>query len=177
MKLFTLPNILSLSRLPLAAAFLLVESVPGRAAIVSAVALTDLADGFFARRLLSHDRRTGQLIDPITDKLFVVIALVALAVRRDISIAVLLIVLARDLYTTIGFLMSKALHWKIEFRARMIGKVTTVLQLVILLAVLFWPAAVRPLVTVVAVASALAIVDYTRAAVRQHRLATTAAGT
>src|SRR5688572_10901167 len=119
MKLFSLPNVLSLSRLPLAAAFLLVDSIAGRAVIVAAVGLTDLADGYFARRMPSHDRRAGAIIDPITDKLFVLIAFLAFAIRRDISIGMLLIVLARDIYTTFAFFILKALHWKFAFRARL----------------------------------------------------------
>lgn len=171
MKLFSFPNLLSLSRLPLAAAFLVVDSVSGRAAIVAAVGVTDLADGFFARRMPSHDRRSGQLVDPITDKLFVLIALMAFAVRGDITIGVLMILLARDIFATFGFLLLKALHWPIQFKARLSGKTTTVLQLAVLMALLFWPAAVRPLVLLVAVASIIAIADYSRAALRQRRLA------
>ena len=175
MKLFTFPNILSLSRLPMAAAFLLVDSVAGRAAIVAAVGLTDLADGYFARRMPSHDRRAGAIIDPITDKLFVLIAFLAFALRRDISVGMLLIVLARDIYNTIAFFVLKALRWNFQFRARMSGKVTTVLQLAVLVALLFWPAAVKPAVYMVGIASVIAIVDYSRAALRQRRLAGAAA--
>ncbi|HEX6557970.1 MAG TPA: CDP-alcohol phosphatidyltransferase family protein, partial [Longimicrobiales bacterium] len=65
MKLLTLPNLLSLARLPLAAAFVLADTTKARIVIVAAVALTDLADGFFARRIRSHDRKAGQLVDPI----------------------------------------------------------------------------------------------------------------
>ncbi|MGQ0560487.1 MAG: CDP-alcohol phosphatidyltransferase family protein [Gemmatimonadota bacterium] len=171
MKLLTLPNLLSLSRLPMAAAFLLVDSAVGRAVIVSAVALTDFADGFLARRIPSHDRRAGQLIDPVTDKLFVLIALAVFAVRREISIGMLLLLLTRDLYTLVAFFFVRAAKWKVEFRARFSGKLTTVLQLAVVLALLFWKAAVRPLVVLVACASLVAIVDYTRAALRQRRLA------
>jgi cardiolipin synthase (CMP-forming) len=175
MKLFSFPNVLSLSRLPLAAAFLLVDSVAGRAGIVAAVGLTDLADGYFARRMPSHDRRAGAIIDPITDKLFVLIALLAFAIRRDISVGMLLIVLARDIYNTFAFFILKALHWDFQFRARLSGKVTTVLQLAVLVALLFWHAAVVPLVYLVGAASVVAILDYSRAALRQRRLAGAAA--
>jgi cardiolipin synthase (CMP-forming) len=171
MKLLSLPNVLSLSRLPLAAAFLLVDSVSGRAAIVAAVGLTDLADGYFARRMPSHDRRAGAIIDPITDKLFVLIALLAFALRRDISVPMLLIVLARDIYNSIAFFVLKARRWSFQFRARLSGKVTTVLQLAVLVALLFWRAAVVPMVYLVGVASAVAIADYSLAALRQRRLA------
>jgi phosphatidylglycerophosphate synthase len=171
MKLLTVPNLLSLSRLPLAAAFLIVDSIQGRAAILAAVAVTDLADGFLARRMPSHDRSSGQIVDPITDKLFVLIALLTFAARRDISVGVLLILLARDIFNTFAFFILRALDWRIEFKARLSGKTTTVLQLAVLMALLFWPRAVQPLVILVAIASLIAIADYSRVALRQRRLA------
>jgi phosphatidylglycerophosphate synthase len=172
MKLFTLPNLLSLLRLPLATAFLLIDSTIGRVAIVSTVALTDFADGFLARRMPSHDRRAGALIDPITDKLFVLIALLMFTARRDLSVTDLLIVLMRDIYKSAACLLLKLRRWQISFRARFSGKLVTVLQLSVLLALLFWQAGVRPLIWLVALASIVAIIDYTLAGIQQRRLAT-----
>ena len=171
MRVFSVPNLLSLLRLPLAALFVVVDSTTARIAVVGAVALTDFADGYFARRMRSHDRRAGQLIDPITDKLFVLISLVAFVVRRDLSITQLLIVLARDIYNSLAFLWYKAMKWPMDFRARLSGKTVTVLQLALLLTLLFWRPAVQPMIWLIAVASLFAIVDYTRDGVRKRRLA------
>jgi cardiolipin synthase len=168
-KFATLPNLLSLARLPLAAAFVLADSTTARILIVAAVALTDIGDGFFARRMRSHDRSAGQIVDPVTDKLFVLIALIAFAVRRDISLGQLFLLLLRDAYNTFAFFILKALHWKIEFKARLSGKTVTVLQLACVFALLFWHAAVVPLVWLVAAASVFAIQDYTRFALRQRK--------
>ena len=176
MKLLTVPNLLSLSRLPLAAAFLIVDSLGGRAAIIAIVAVTDLADGFLARRMRSHDRSSGQIVDPITDKLFVLIALLAFALRGEVTLAQLAILLARDAFNTVGFFLLKALGWQIQFKARLSGKTTTVLQLAVLMSLLFWPEALRVLLILVAVSSVIAIADYTRVAFRQRRLAGSAAG-
>jgi CDP-diacylglycerol--glycerol-3-phosphate 3-phosphatidyltransferase len=65
--------------------------------------------------------------------------------------------------TAIGFLVARAVPWlrPVQFKARMSGKITTVLQLITLFAVLVAPSWVRPLVIVVGIASAIAIVDYT----------------
>jgi phosphatidylglycerophosphate synthase len=169
LKFVSVPNALSLARLPLAAAFVLANTTALRIGIVSAVAVTDLADGFLARRLRGHDRRSGQIVDPITDKLFVLIALIAFAVRRDITVGTLVLLLIRDIYATIGFFLLKALRWKTEFRARISGKTATVFQLATLLALLFWHAAVRALVVATVIISLVAIVDYTRVALRQRR--------
>lgn len=175
MKLISLPNVLSFSRLPLAAAFVLTNTTAARIVILVLVALTDMADGFFARRVDAHDRRTGQIIDPVTDKLFVLIALIAFAVRGDVSPGALLVLLARDIFTTAAFIALTLLHWKIEFRARASGKAVTVLQLAALFALVFWQAALQSLIWLTAVLSLYAIADYTRAALRdRHTLAAAA---
>ena len=171
MRVFSFPNLLSLLRLPLAAMFLLVDSTVARIAVVGAAALSDFADGYFARRMRSHDRRSGQLIDPITDKLFVLISLIAFVVRRELTFVQLLIVLARDIYNSLAFFWYKALKWRMDFRARLSGKTVTVLQLALLLALLFWRPAVQPLIWIIGAASLFAIVDYTRAGIRKRRLA------
>jgi phosphatidylglycerophosphate synthase len=169
LKFVSVPNALSLARLPLAAAFVLANTTALRVGIVSAVAVTDLADGYLARRMRGHDRRSGQIVDPITDKLFVLIALIAFAVRKDISVGTLLLLLIRDIYATIGFIVLKVLGWKMELRARLSGKTATVFQIATLLALLFWQAAVRPLIAATVLVSLVAIVDYTQVALRQRR--------
>jgi phosphatidylglycerophosphate synthase len=167
----TLPNLLSLARLPLAAAFVLADTTTARIAIVAAVAVSDLADGFFARRMRSHDRAAGQIVDPVTDKLFVLIALIAFAVRRDITAPQLLLLLMRDIYVTFALIIIlKVLHWQhLSFKSRLLGKGVTVLQIACLFALLFWRAALLPLLWATAVVSVFAIIDYTRVGLRQHK--------
>ena len=169
MKLFTLPNLISLARLPLAAAFVLADSTVARIIIVSAVALSDLADGFFARRVSSHDRRSGQIVDPVSDKLFVLIALVAFLVRRELTFLQLLLLLARDIFTTFAFFILKARKSNVNFKARLSGKAVTVFQFSTVLALLFWHAAVGPLIALTAAGSVVAILDYSRFALRQEK--------
>ena len=147
---------------------MLADSTTARVVIVALVALSDIG-GFFARRIRSHDRSSGQIVDPVTDKLFVLIALIAFAVRRDITVGQLFLLLTRDIYNTFAFFILKALHWKIEFKARMSGKTVTVLQLACVFALLFWRAAVGPLVWLTAAASVFAIQDYTRFALRRRK--------
>lgn len=64
------PNLLSLSRIPLAAAFPLSRGAPQLGVAVLALAgASDVLDGWSARRLQQHTE-LGQLIDPIADKVF-----------------------------------------------------------------------------------------------------------
>jgi phosphatidylglycerophosphate synthase len=62
------PDALTLARLPLAAVFLAVEEPVVRAAVLAVAALSDLLDGWLARRL--GGSRLGPALDPVADKLF-----------------------------------------------------------------------------------------------------------
>lgn len=169
--LFTLPNLLSLSRFPLAAAFVMVEGTPSRVALLGAASLTDMLDGWLARR--GRTTQLGALLDPIADKTFVLVALSAFLFSGALSVRDYFIVLSRDFATAVGFLVAYLLP-KLDparFKARWSGKVVTTLQLAALLALLLRPAWIRWLMWPIAAASAWAIVDYTLFLQRQRRAA------
>jgi cardiolipin synthase len=167
-SLLNVPNALSFLRLPLAVIFIITESTVGRAAIIVAAALSDGIDGWLARRWGQHTG-VGQIVDPVTDKLFVLVALATMAARRELSSAVVLVLLARDIYTSVAYFIVKALNWQVRFKARWIGKTVTVLQLCVMLAALVWRAALPLLIVGTAIASVLAIYDYTQAILAQRR--------
>jgi phosphatidylglycerophosphate synthase len=160
----TLLNTLSLTRLPMAVAFVLVESVWVRVGLVVAAALTDFLDGWIAR----HHRlatRWGALIDPLADRAFVVVALVTLMLEGALAPVELGVLVIRDAATALGFLVARVVPMfrRVEFKARLLGKWVTVLQLGALLSVLMLPVLVRPLVVAVGLLSLAAVVDYTKA--------------
>ena len=169
-RLLNLPNALSFLRLPLAAIFILTESTLGRAVIIALAALSDMLDGWVARKL-RQDSGAGQIVDPITDKLFVLTALGTFAVRHELSPWIVVLLLARDIYTSFAFFILRALDWDVRFKARWSGKTVTVLQLAVMLAALVWRGAVLPLVIATAAASAIAILDYTKAILAQRKRA------
>jgi CDP-diacylglycerol--glycerol-3-phosphate 3-phosphatidyltransferase/cardiolipin synthase len=76
----------------------------------------------------------------------------------------------RDAATALGFVVAKATSWlrTVTFKARMLGKLVTVLQLVALLVLLLAPRYAGPLVAAVGALSVLAIVDYAYAAWRSR---------
>lgn len=167
-RLLNLPNALSFLRLPLAVVFILTESTLGRAVIIVAAALSDMADGWLARKL-RQDTGAGQIVDPITDKLFVLVALATFTARDELSAGTVAVLLARDIYTSFAFFTLKALDWQVKFKSRWSGKTVTVLQLSVMLAVLVWQPAVPALVIATAIASVVAIADYTRAILAQRK--------
>lgn len=167
-RVLTVPNLLSLTRLPLAAAFLLVDGRTARVVLVGIASLTDFLDGWLARR--GQTSQLGALLDPIADKTFVFIAIAAFLFEGVVSVGEFLIVISRDLATAVGFIVA----WLLPgldpraFRARWPGKVVTVLQLAALFVLLLRPTVFPVLVPLIAVASAAAIADYTLLLHRQR---------
>jgi CDP-diacylglycerol--glycerol-3-phosphate 3-phosphatidyltransferase len=161
-RLLTLPNAVSMSRLVLAAAFVALRDPSARLALLVVASVTDFLDGWLARRN-DATTRSGALIDPIADRLFVLAALCTYLVERAITTGTFFIVLSRDIATVIGFFVARSIPWlrAVEFRARMLGKLVTVLQLLTLAAVIVAPAAVPSLIVILAAASAASIADYT----------------
>ena len=165
--MITLPNLISLARIPLAIAFLLEDARDVRLALIAAAALTDFLDGWLARR--GRRSSLGAVLDPVTDKVFVVTAIMSLAVNGPLSIAEMLIMLARDIAVGIGLAVVLIERAPMTLSARLPGKVATVLQLAGLVALVLTPASRRPVILVVAAANAWAIWDYGLAAVRALR--------
>jgi len=161
-RLLTLPNALSMSRLLLAAAFVVAGRPAARFTLLVVASATDYLDGWFARRR-SAATRWGALIDPVADRAFVLTALCTFLFEGAITTAAYFTLLARDIATAIGFLVARSVPWlrDVTFRARWLGKIVTGLQLLTLVAVIVAPTVVPLLVLVVGAASAASIADYT----------------
>jgi CDP-diacylglycerol--glycerol-3-phosphate 3-phosphatidyltransferase len=164
--LFTLPNTLSLSRVVLALAFVLAFVLGwepwDRIALIAVAGFTDLIDGWLARRGKSEST-TGALLDPIADRIFVLVAISTYLIEGQLTTGQYFIFLTRDLATAVGFLVAKivpALRPAV-FRARMLGKIVTVVQLITLVAIILVPELTRVLVMTIGVISVASIVDYT----------------
>src|SRR5206468_1448283 len=72
--LFNLPNTMSLSRVVLALAFVLVSEPWDRIALIAVAGLTDFMDGWLARHG-KNESTTGALLDPLADRIFVLVAI------------------------------------------------------------------------------------------------------
>jgi CDP-diacylglycerol--glycerol-3-phosphate 3-phosphatidyltransferase/cardiolipin synthase len=132
----TLPNIMTLGRLVLIPIFILVFYLPYRwsavcAAIIFLIAaLTDVLDGYLARRL-QQTSRFGAFLDPVADKLIVGAALVMLVdLHANIWITLpAIVIISREIS------VSALREWMAEIGQRskvavgMLGKIKTVLQM------------------------------------------------
>jgi phosphatidylglycerophosphate synthase len=167
-RLYLIPNFLSALRLPVAAAFFVVDGPFWRGVLLLVGALSDALDGWLARRLRA-ETATGAMLDPLFDKLFVTVALAAFLPGPYIGWREFAVLVSRDAYVGLGFLGAKALGMAIEPRPRASGKLVTFLQIVTLFVLLLAPDAVELFVVVVGVAAAYAVVDYTIAGVSRLR--------
>jgi phosphatidylglycerophosphate synthase len=155
---------LSLSRLVLAAIFLMTSDLWLRAGLIVLAGLTDVLDGWIAR----HARlttRLGALLDPVGDRGFAVAAILALLLDGLLTPLQVCLLLLRDVATGVGFIVTRVVPTfrPVEVKARMLGKATTTVQALTLLAALVLPVLVRPLVAVAGVLAVAAVVDYTTA--------------
>jgi phosphatidylglycerophosphate synthase len=160
--LVTLPNTVSLSRLVLALAFVLVSEPWDRIALIAVAGFTDFIDGWLARREKSEST-AGALLDPIADRVFVLVAISTYLIEGQLTTGQYFIFLTRDLATAVGFVVAKiipALRPAV-FRARMLGKIVTVVQLITLVVIIIMPELTNILVLTIGVISAASIVDYT----------------
>jgi CDP-diacylglycerol--glycerol-3-phosphate 3-phosphatidyltransferase len=135
-----------------------------RLALICIAAATDFLDGWLARRTRTTTR-WGALVDPIADRIFVLVAVVTYVLNGSLSLLAMLLLLARDIATALGFFVARAvpsLHG-VAFKARFPGKIVTVLQLITLVALVLGARSLTPYVALVALASAVAIADYTHA--------------
>lgn len=133
MTYFNISNILSLCRAPLA--FLFIPHIQWlRIVVVGLAAASDYFDGFLARRL-QKTSRFGAVLDPVMDKLFTFVVVGCLVWEGSLAFLAGLAMLSRDIMLA-AFLayLGVARAWK-KLRARSLwwGKVSTILQYLILL--------------------------------------------
>jgi CDP-diacylglycerol--glycerol-3-phosphate 3-phosphatidyltransferase len=132
-EIWNLPNLLTLGRIVLIPAFLMVLHQGSRlasfvaASLFIVAGLTDVVDGFLARRL-GLITVVGKFLDPIADKLLVMSALVMLLAMGRVPAWVVIVILARDL--VISALRTLAMSEGVVIAAGQGGKWKTSLQVV-----------------------------------------------
>lgn len=97
-RVLTLPNLLSLIRLALLP-LVYVDIVGGRelraVIVLVAIASSDWVDGYVARRL-GQVSRLGQVFDPLSDRILVVVVATAMVVADIVPLWAVLAILGRD---------------------------------------------------------------------------------
>jgi phosphatidylglycerophosphate synthase len=162
--LLTLPNTVSLSRVVLALAFVLVSEPWDRIALIAVAGFTDFMDGWLARHEKSESS-AGALLDPLADRIFVFVAISTYLVEGLLTTGQYFIFLTRDIATAVGFIVAKIIPTlrPAVFRARMLGKIVTVMQLAALVTIIVMPELTDVLVLTIGAISVASIIDYTMA--------------
>ncbi|MGD0231594.1 MAG: CDP-alcohol phosphatidyltransferase family protein [Syntrophorhabdales bacterium] len=133
-----LPNLLSFFRLFVTVFFvLLVAYERYRLALLLFVlqALSDLLDGFFARRM-GTKTSLGAYLDPLADKVMLASSYVVLYFQQIIPFWLMAVVLLRDLVISLGFLILLKRGLTMNPVPSFVSKATTVLQMLTIVYVL-----------------------------------------
>jgi cardiolipin synthase (CMP-forming) len=166
--LLNLPNFLTLCRLgsiPIFLTFLTRQRYTEALYVFAAAAVTDGLDGAVARWF---DSRTelGAFLDPFADKLMLVSAFVVLTIHGDLPGYLLSVVMIRDIVIVVGYLMiSFFTGERVPVRPSYLGKLSTVMQLACVLAVLaragsYWPEDFSALLIATVAVTAASFVHY-----------------
>jgi CDP-diacylglycerol--glycerol-3-phosphate 3-phosphatidyltransferase/cardiolipin synthase len=159
------PNVLSLLRLPLAAAFPFVAGTTEGALLVLALAgVTDVLDGYLARRD-GQVTATGAVLDPIADKAFALSVVGTLIAQGKIPEWGIPALLAREILEApllAWVLLRPREEGPVDVRSIALGKLATVAQFAAVMAALEVPAALPAALSAAAVLGTAAGVLYWR---------------
>lgn len=138
MHMLNIPNILTLVRLglvPVVGYYLAVAAYEIALPIFLVAALTDLADGYIARRFKLTSRLRATL-DPIADKLSMLVATVLLTVQALMPLWLGIAIIARDIVIVVGALAYRAALSHVKIAPTWLSKINTFLEFTVLLLVM-----------------------------------------
>ena len=155
--------------------------------IFAVMALTDKLDGYLARRL-NQTSKIGTILDPLADKLLIASSVVLLSfdwaagAAYRIPLWVVAAVYGKDVVVALGTVALLASVGKVSVAPRLLGKLGTFFQLLLVMLTLLAPDLDRLLAGsakvvlaglwwVVAAVSLWAMVDYVRIGIVQYRQA------
>jgi cardiolipin synthase len=125
-----LPNFLTALRMlaaPLTAYFILHGNDTAALAAFAFAGLSDVADGYLARRF-SPGSRFGVYLDPAADKLLMLASFVTLTMIGAVPLWLTALVIARDLAIVIGVGLAWLFSLPVQVAPLNVGKASTVVQ-------------------------------------------------
>jgi CDP-diacylglycerol--glycerol-3-phosphate 3-phosphatidyltransferase len=112
--------------------------------VFAVMAITDKLDGYLARRL-GQTSHIGAMLDPVADKLLIVCSTLLLSFPwvaspgYRIPIPVVAAIYAKDVIVVVGAIALMAKAGKVTIHPRFLGKLSTLLQLTLVVATLIGP--------------------------------------
>lgn len=163
-----LANALTLSRIPIAVVFWLTYGDwRWSLGLVALAAVTDAADGTVARwarrRTGDTSPSAGEWLDPLADKVFILVVLAAIQVHDPAPWGLIALIVARELVLIpLAAVYRLIIHGRGEhaFQAGALGKAATIAELLAIGALVLQSSAVVPLAIAAATLGLLAVGQY-----------------
>lgn len=153
-RFLTWPNRLTMLRIVLIGPFVIlllnIQDVTwlwarhGALAIFAAMAMTDLFDGYLARRF-NQESPLGRFLDPLADKLLITSAMILLGLEGTsvpgfrIASWVVVAAVGKDMFVVVGFLLVFIVTGRVFIRPGWSGKLCTDSQMALVVVVLVGP--------------------------------------
>jgi len=137
-RILNIPNVLTLARIIITPfiVYAILEGQPAFALLLMAIAgVTDMLDGAIAR-MFNQRSTVGAFMDPLADKLMLISTIVALYFLEHIPAYLFLAVIFRDVVIVLGATAYEMVTHKLEMTPLFTSKVTTFLQILLVLCVL-----------------------------------------
>lgn len=171
---WNIANILSLSRIPLGilcAFFILLDMYSSAIGVGIVAVLTDYLDGYLAKRK-NQKTKIGGMLDPLTDKFFVIVVLAALTVNLNIELWKPFAILSREIIEGFAAGIAFMVNYKprMEIKARFFGKIVTAMQFIALLAIVLKSPYQNILIYALITATVLALAQYVVLLIKSHSL-------
>lgn len=138
MNISQLPNLITLGRIALAPAFVvLLNDGDYRSALVVFIiaGVSDGLDGFIAKRF-HYQSRLGAILDPVADKILLVSAYVMLTVLNQLPFWLVIVVVFRDMLIVGGYVVYTSMYGPVHMRPSWISKLNTFVQIALVVIVL-----------------------------------------
>lgn len=172
-SLLRLPNLLTLSRIPMAGLVWLRPLDPLFVLSLMALAgVTDVLDGWLERRQREREgaafkagETMGAWLDPLCDKVFVFSLVTAITIAHDLPLWMIPLISARELLQTAVLAGRQAIpalgrRLRPRFRANVLGKAVTVTQFVTIASILLKAPVQVPLAIFTGVLGMIAVTVY-----------------
>ena len=96
-------------------------------------ALTDMVDGYFARRL-KQETKLGKILYPVADKVLIAFTVVALTVKFRELLPLTILIVGKEIVMLLCMVFSK---WNVKFKfPTILSKVNTVVQIIFIVSVI-----------------------------------------
>ena len=130
----TIPNLLTIFRFFLVypiVLFILDNNFLWAILLYFLAAITDFFDGLIARRY-DYISDFGKIADPISDKTLILGALISLSLIGEIDLLMAFMILGRDVFVIVGFILASLLVKDYEVKPHITGKINALFLMIYL---------------------------------------------